>query len=341
MKQIILISLITLASSIAYSQIIKGTVYDSETKTTIPYAAVYFNRTLVGTASDDEGNFELNIAKYASKPLTIRAIGYQTFVLESIPKNEAINIYLSPSVFEIEEVEVETKNLAKKRKAYLKLFRREFLGTSRNRKLCEIINEEDITFNYGLDKDTVKAYARKPINIHNGALGYIITYHLDKFEYDQDRNIVSFAGDIVFNEDLATKETSDQSYSERREYAYLGSCMHFIRALWNNSLKMNGFTISRYSFDILSSGFPLSSMPNANVTYDDIVVLDNNLNKYLNKKKQLSIHYGSMYSKMYFLKSKVLMGKNGFFDPSGIRWYGDMAKQRIADMLPYEYTLGE
>ena len=87
MKQIILISLITLASSIAYSQIIKGTVYDSETKTTIPYAAVYFNRTLVGTASDDEGNFELNIAKYASKPLTIRAIGYQTFVLESIPKN--------------------------------------------------------------------------------------------------------------------------------------------------------------------------------------------------------------------------------------------------------------
>ena len=99
--------------------------------------------------------------------------------------------------------------------------------------------------------------------------------------------------------------------------------------------------ISRYTFDVSSLGFPLSSMPNANVTYDDVVVLDNNHNKYLFNEKELSIHYGSMYSKMYFLKSKVLMGKNGFFDPSCIRWYGDMAKLRIADMLPYEYTLGK
>ncbi|MEA3477250.1 MAG: hypothetical protein U9R60_03660, partial [Bacteroidota bacterium] len=188
-------------------------------------------------------------------------------------------------------------------------------------------------------KDTVKAFARKPIKIYNGALGYVITYHLDMFEYDKDRNVVSFKGDIVFNEDLAAKTISDQSYSERREDAYVGSCMHFIRALWNNSLKMNGFTISKYTFDISAAGFPLSSMPNANVSYNDIVVLDNNHNKYLTNKEELSIHYGSTYSKMYFLKSKVLIGKNGFFDPSGIRWYGDMAKLRIADMLPYEYRI--
>lgn len=326
--------------AIVYCQVIKGTVYDSETKIPIQYAAVYFTGTLIGTSSDEDGKFELDISKYKSKPLTIRAVGYQTFILDSILADKHYKIFLQLDSYEIEEVRVETKNLVKRRKANLKLFKREFLGTSGNQKLCKIINEEDIAFNYGLDKDTVKAFARKPIKILNGALGYVITYHLDMFEYYKDRNVVSFSGDIVFNEDLAVGQSNDGSYSAKREDAYLGSCMHFIRALWNNSLKMNGFTISRFTFNVLSSGIPLSSMPNANVTYDDIVVLDNKHNKYLNNKEELSIHYGSMYSKMHFLKSKVLIGRNGFFDPSGIRWYGHMATQRVGDMLPYDYILG-
>ncbi len=168
MKNLISISMITLFGAIAYCQVIKGTIYHSETKTPLPYTAVYFTGTLVGTSSDEDGQFELDITKYKSSPLTIRAIGYQTFILDSLLDNKLYKIYLTPDLFEIEEVLVETKNLEKKRKANLKLFRREFLGTSRNRKLCEIINEEDITFNYGFDQDTVKAHARKPIKIVNG-----------------------------------------------------------------------------------------------------------------------------------------------------------------------------
>ena len=119
------------------------------------------------------------------------------------------------------------------------------------------------------------------------------------------------------------------SYFNRRKYAYLGSSMHFFRALWNNSLKQNGFTL----------GIHMLGIPNTNVIYDDIIVLDNNHNKYLINKKLLTIYYGSMYSRMYFLKSKVLIGENGSYDQTGILWYEDMAKPRIADMLPYEYTL--
>ncbi|MEA3460821.1 MAG: carboxypeptidase-like regulatory domain-containing protein, partial [Bacteroidota bacterium] len=213
MKHLTSISLLIIISLTSYGQVIKGTVYDSESKTPLPFTAVYFTGTLVGTSSDEDGEFKLDITEYAAKPLTIRAIGYQTFILDSLLDNKQYKIYLLPDLYEIEEVLVETKNLKKKRKAYLKLFRREFLGKSKNQRLCEIINEEDITFNYGLDKDTVKAFARKPIKIYNGALGYVITYHLDMFEYDKDRNVVSFKGDIVFNEDLAAKTISDQSYS--------------------------------------------------------------------------------------------------------------------------------
>jgi len=31
--------------------------------------------------------------------------------------------------------------------------------------------------------------------------------------------------------------------------------------------------------------------------------------------------------------------QNGYFDPLGISWSGEMSKQRIADQLPYEYAL--
>lgn len=65
---------------------------------------------------------------------------------------------------------------------------------------CKIINEEDITFNYDSDRDTLRAFARKPIVIHNHALGYIVTCYLDEFEYDKRMKITYFVGETLFNE---------------------------------------------------------------------------------------------------------------------------------------------
>jgi hypothetical protein len=35
------------------------------------------------------------------------------------------------------------------------------------------------------------------------------------------------------------------------------------------------------------------------------------------------------------------LNSSGYFDPSGISWEGEMARQRIADLLPFEYSLKE
>jgi len=339
MKKALLISLILFLGTTSYSQVIKGSILDAETKENIPFAAVYFNGTLVGTTSDEDGAFELDITRFASKPLTIRAMGYEDRVLESIQTDESFKIYLTPRLFEIEEVKVQTKNLAKKRKANLKLFKREFLGTSRNQEQCKILNEEDITFNYGSDNRIVKAFTRNPLRIYNGALGYEITYFLDKFEYDKNNSRLSFTGDIVFNEDLAIKQSTNESYTTRRKHAYLGSCMHFFRALWDNNLEMSGFRVVRISNDISTFGNPSNEESEVIVKYEDIVMEQDENRKYiLAFEGQLTIYYESMdESRVLFLKPAVSFGKNGFFDPSGIRWYGYMAELRVADMLPYEY----
>ncbi len=83
-----------------------------------------------------------------------------------------------------------------------------------------------------LTGDTLKAFALKPILIINKALGYNITYYLDKFEYYKPGNSFFFMGNIIFNED----STKKMLYERRRKNAFLGSRMHFFRALWTDDL---------------------------------------------------------------------------------------------------------
>jgi hypothetical protein len=93
-------------------------------------------------------------------------------------ERKTYNVFLSKAVYEILEVSVESESLIREREKCLKIFRKEFLGSSSNAKNSFIMNEEVITFNYQSNKDTLKAIARKPLIIVNHALGYQITYYL-------------------------------------------------------------------------------------------------------------------------------------------------------------------
>ena len=185
------------------------------------------------------------------------------------------------------------------------------------------MNEDDISFNYDSDKDTLKAFALKPILIKNSALGYTITYYLDKFEFEKRTETIFLLGDILFNEDL-TNAANRRSYDRRRRYAYSGSSMQFFRALWND--------------DIDSINFKIRTPGGTELTYKDVVIQEDNNRKYLKYPEDLEIGYFSTYSNIEFRKEKVRFEQNGFFDPSGFLWRGHLARDRIADWLPYEYT---
>ena len=53
MRKYILLFLFISSYTIGYSQLVKGIVLDEKTKTTIPYASVYYNGTFAGTISTD------------------------------------------------------------------------------------------------------------------------------------------------------------------------------------------------------------------------------------------------------------------------------------------------
>lgn len=319
----------------AYSQVIVGTVYETGTNNTISSSTIYFDGAFAGTLTDKDGKFSLDVTKYAALPLTISSIGYFSVTLTNYPTDKPLKIYLTPKVYELNEVLVTSKSLARKRKEYMKLFKEEFLGTTYNADNCEIINENDISFNYDSSKDTVRAFASNPIIINNLALGYKITCYLDKFEYYKQDNSFLLRGNFVFNEDMAKdgpdKNLSAKIYEQRRFSTYPGSRMHFFRALWKNGLEEEGFSIKNSDNKFLS--------------YEDVVKQDvnNPLNspdnkiKYINYEGDLIIYYYDEVTTLKLLKPRVYFYIDGKYDSTATTWEGEMIKKRIGDMLPDVY----
>jgi hypothetical protein len=329
MKRLILLFIFINIFKVAYNQVIKGTVLDNETKSPIGFAYLYFSGTFTGTQSDQNGNFELDVSKNALIPLTISAIGYYSSSLTDFSKEKSHIIYLIPKLYELKGITINAKSLARKREANMLLFKNEFLGTTDNARECEILNESDITFNYDSDKDTLKAFASKPIIIDNRGLGYKITYYLDKFECYKKSRSFFYKGNVIFNEDLTTNELQKQFFESNRRYAYSGSRMHFFRALWVNDLK--------------SEGFIVQTPADVNLNYEDIVIQEDSRQKFLKYHENIDVSYSTMSGKSHivFLKERVYFDNSGYFDQLGISWEGELASQRVGDLLPYEYHAKE
>lgn len=327
MKKLILILISINLYSVAFTQVIKGTIFDNKTKEIIYSASIYFNGTSVGTLSDQAGNFTLDISKYQSMPLTISAIGYYSFTIKDFSSAKPLIIFLSPKLFELDEVTVKSKFHPLQRMENLTIFRNEFLGTTSNSLNCKITNEDDILFKLSSDKDTLKAFAKNPLLINNKALGYDITYFLDKFEYSKQSKSFFFRGNILFKED-STIDARKKPYFEKKRYnAYLGSRMHFFRSLWINDLNSNGFTVRNSANEIIG--------------YEKLVYSPDSRTKCLHSLTNLGVAYNTKQSTSFILlsKDKVNFDSNGYYDPLLISWDGEMARQRIADLLPFDYIL--
>ena len=126
MKQFYLLLIFISLYSSAFSQIIKGTILEKGVNNTPIFATIYFNGTFVGTFSDQNGIFELDISKNKSMPLTISAIGYYSVTLTEFLKTKPLVIYLQPKIYKLEEATVNAKSLSRKRRNNLRLFRDEF-----------------------------------------------------------------------------------------------------------------------------------------------------------------------------------------------------------------------
>ena len=109
---IIFISLIFTSRPVFSQQIIilSGVVTDSITGTSLPGAAILEEITGKGTVSDSLGHFSINLKK-GNNRLTFSYLGYKTkHITLNLQNSNAINVALSPSFIETEEVVITADN---------------------------------------------------------------------------------------------------------------------------------------------------------------------------------------------------------------------------------------
>lgn len=300
---------------LAKAQSIRGVVLDSISGKPIGGAVVYIDKTFKRDVTDTSGVFEL-VSPGTRFPIMVSSMGYHTKAIATYPDNNLLKVYLTPKPFELKMVTIGSDGMEMADK--IRIFKREFLGTSSNARKCEIENIDDIDFLYDKSSGMLTASAGKPVIIHNKELGYRLQYYLTSFTYSP--GLISLVGNELFEEDILGKAMDTVAVKGKRAGTYLGSRMHFIRSLWNNDLANNNFKV----YDI----------NNNSLSYSDIVGIKDD-QKFIRFIPILKILYRNK-SGFAQLSGEIYIDSNGFYS-AGITWREDLGKKRVGDLLPFEY----
>lgn len=240
----ILVLLLTFTASILSAQSrVQGVVVDAETKSPVVGATVYINNTGISSVTDGKGSFVLEGSFGWSAELVVSHISYAKQRIPLNPKyaTEGVRIGLKVEAHEMENIIIETKSRENWEK-WGGLFTNYFIGTSQFAKFCTITNPQDLRFRFDRATQTVTAYSKAPLVIENKALGYRITYDLEKFTYSFQTHLIFYGGTSFFEKMETPGFYEKKAFAANRLQAYRGSRLHFMRALYSDSLEQNGFT---------------------------------------------------------------------------------------------------
>ena len=240
-----------LFSITSFSQaLFEGVIKDAATKEVLQGASIYVPNSTRGTYSDFEGKFSLELP-ITTKEIVISFVGYTTIKTSldlSDGKNLNKTIYLREIKNELNEVVFIKQKQDKNWERMFQVFKAHFIGNSEIAREAEILNPEDLILNEErlTGKYKLTANANKPLQIKNKITGYIISYELIQFNHIVigHNQIYTFYLGYPFFKDITKEEKLNQKKIEKKRLeAYLGSSMHFIRALYNDKLQEEGFNL--------------------------------------------------------------------------------------------------
>lgn len=327
--------LVLLVGFLGNSQIIRGIVLDAKTKAPIETAAIYFDNTTFGVITNNKGEFTIEYTKAIQSPLIISFLGYKKQLITNYKKNNKLTILLKENNETLGEVTVNA-NDGLTRKEKLRIFRREFLGSSRFGKSCTILNEDALIINYIKKEGVLTAYSKVPLRITNKALQYNITYDLNSFilhfmppnpnESIFNTKSVGFRGNSyyknfkVFNKDKAIRN---------RRKAYAGSRLQFMRALYTQKFK-------EHKYQIYFKNTKVDPWENF-----DIEPKTNTEIKRVSLSQPLNILFNNWEkSRITFIIPEISLDFYGnYTDVDKVIFSGAMGDQRVGELLPFDYGL--
>jgi len=226
---------------IAQKHTIIGVVLEASTKQPVVGATVFINNTSKYSVTDSEGKYSIAEIEDEYFVIICSKKGYETLEYTFTAKANKSSIRFEMTAAELEKPLPESE-LKKQQDRWGTTFTSMFLGESPHAGGCEIANPEVIRFIYSDSSKTLEIYTVEPLIIFNEALGYMITCIIDDY-------FVTAKGDMMYKvfkwyKPLTTKKTEiAESWVNERKLVYSNSILHFMRALYADSLKQQGFEV--------------------------------------------------------------------------------------------------
>ena len=207
-------------------------------------AAVYFNNTMVGTTTNNKGEFLFKIRE-GQYQLIISYIGYKkiSYDINTNDFKKLLRFNLVEEENILDEIIIKNTVYDDDWKYNLKSFEREFIGISNLSKKCKIQNPKVLFFEYNSKKNVFEAFARKPLIIKHKDLGYLITYDLVSFV--KKGNYITITGYSRY-QNLKGGKRKKRKWQKNRLEAYNGSRVHFFKSVMNSKIDEEGFVINQF-----------------------------------------------------------------------------------------------
>ncbi|MBO0323814.1 carboxypeptidase-like regulatory domain-containing protein [Muricauda sp. CAU 1633] len=317
------------------SQEIQGTVVDAKTKTPIFGASVYYDGSSVGTMTDEDGSFSIQLPYQNKATLVISHLGYVTQKIPNLPREAVLTIALEEEVESLEEVVLTSDPFTRKDK--MEVFKLEFLGDTQGGRACEIVNEEDVHLYFNSEDNTLSAYSDKPIVVQNEYLGYLVHFTIEEFKiFFKTKNLkrVDNIYHTLFDGTTRFYDTSngDSTIAGRRQRAYLGSPRHFIRACWYGDVENQNFRLKKGSKNVEISDF----MEKSGDSSGDLREVQFYGGQFIIYHKKRSNYRSTL--KINQMDTTYIMDRYGNYTPfESLVFGGHMSSYRIGDMLPMDY----
>ena len=318
-----------------FSQTFTGRVLDRLTQQPIETVSVYFDNTTIGTTTNDKGEFSISYTDAVQSTLVISYLGYNKVLISDFRSKNNVVIELVEADNALDEVYLEYDDGLTRRQK-LRLFRKEFLGTSKFGKSCKILNEDDLILKYDKRKKDLYASSKVPLKVFNKSLQYEISYDLIDFEvnfkYANLKTREFTVNSVVYFGTSFYKELENFKKNKsikNREQAYSGSVQHFMRSLYNKNLKDEGYLI-------FYDGFIVNEW-----SYFNVEAIDNSNFKKVSLKENVSILYDKEFQSEFQLEiDEFYIDTYGNYTPIiGVYFSGVMGNQRVGDTLPLDYGL--
>ena len=216
-------------------------------------------------------------------------MGYQSVVKDIEPGFASIVFDVALQIKELDELDVSSR--VRFRRTDINLFWNTILGKNPSKRTIQATNPETVYYYYNSETKILKVTCREPLQIINYETGYHIQCVLDNFTHDYSTGITDWSYQTVFTELEPENIRQKTNWEAKREDVYKISLTKFIKSLYSNSLKNDGFVLAdmRLNTD-RSNPFTLTML-----NQDDIlstVSTDNSKTFDLAKHQILLICYG-------------------------------------------------